>query len=397
MALPHLIRVPLFFASPVSLLSCLLLVNCSSEPSNPIDQSLGSSGGATGSGGVQGSGSATGTGGVGGAGAGGMAGTGSTSNSGGVTGGGGDIGVASGGGGNDASGGESGEDLDKGGKTSASAGDMTSTPQDYLRLGDIRILNNNWGSEDLGCDTTMSVFVDDNKAFGWNFNRGVCGGKNNPAMPDTSHPDFPQIEFGIHPFGIGSPLATSPDYSSTTLLPVQVKDILASSAGTSIQIDNLTISLQGQESWNISAEFWLSEGNPLTDSSPNVMAELMTWWGWDAGRWPCEPPNDGVQAGSLNYSLCHQREGWGDSSDPWSYYQFRAGDGSDGNSKTNFNGTVDVKALLTYLVGKGLSQDLWVSRLEVGSEIDDNTAGTVKLDGITFEVMGEKRSEVILP
>jgi hypothetical protein len=283
---------------------------------------------------------------------------------------------------------------DKGGKTNALPGTTADAAQDYLKLGEIRILNNNWGSEDLGCTapkSTMSVFVNQDQSFGWNFNRGDCAG----AM-DSSHPDFPQLEFGIHPFGIGNALVTSPEFSSTTLLPLQIKDIMTAS----VTLDNFNIALQNQSSWNIAMEFWLSERNPVTDPNPGVYAELMTWWGWDQGRWPCNinggtgvSYGDKVSAGSMEYTLCHQSDNWADG---WRYYQFRAGDGSDGNIKNNFSGKVDVKAMLEYLVTKrGYSRDLWVSRVEVGSEIDDNTSGTVSMKSVIFEVNGMNRSQVI--
>src|SRR5690606_9579845 len=169
----------------------------------------------------------------------------------------------------------------------APLGTSSDISQDYIRLGEIRILNNNWGSEDLGCfapTSTMSVFVNQDGSFGWTFNRGDC------AQPtDSSHPDFPQLEFGIHPFGIGSPLVTSPEFSSTTLLPLQISQINSAS----VKVDNLSINLQNQDSWNITMEFWLSEGNPL-EPNTKVYAELMTWWGWDQGRWPCDMNNDGM-------------------------------------------------------------------------------------------------------
>ncbi len=286
--------------------------------------------------------------------------------------------------------GSGGADVDAQGKSNAVPGESTSEAQDYLRLGDIRLLNNNWGSAERGCDTQMSVFVNDDSSFGWDFNRGACGGMG-------SQPDFPQAEFGIHPFGIGSDLATSPEFSSTTVLPLQIKDITSSS----VTVDNLNISLQNASSWNIVMEFWLSERDPVNDPDPGVYAEVMAWWGWNNGRWPCDSNNDGyedfdgdkVQAG-MQYTLCHQDDSWADGQ--WRYYQFRAGDGSDANISHSFNGTIDVKSFLDYLVNnRGYSQDLWVTRLEVGSEIDDNTSGSVTMNGLTFEVNGESRSEVI--
>lgn len=287
-------------------------------------------------------------------------------------------------------------DVDQAGKANAVPGDTTDIPQDYLRLGELRILNNNWGSEDLGCSeptSTMSVFVNQDRTFGWHFHRGDCA-----APTDTSHPDFPQVEFGIHPFGIGSHLETSPPFSSTTLLPLQIKDIQSAS----IRLDNLNIALQNQSSWNLTAEFWLSERDPVNDPDPGVYAELMAWWGWDAGRWPCDDLNgdnapdhgvDKLRAGDLEYSLCHQRDNWADG---WRYFQFRAGDGSDGNIRHSFSGTLDIKTFLDYLVNqRGYSSELWVTRLEVGSEIDDDTSGTVSMSGITFEINGQERSQVI--
>ena len=107
---------------------------------------------------------------------------------------------------------------DQMGKTNAKPGATASTKFDYLKMGEIRILNNNWGSVASGCATPMSVFVAADKSFGWSFDRGSCDASG-------QHPDFPQLEFGIHPFGLGSSDATSPNFSSTTLLPLQIKDI----------------------------------------------------------------------------------------------------------------------------------------------------------------------------
>jgi hypothetical protein len=44
---------------------------------------------------------------------------------------------------------------------------------------------------------------------------------------------------------------------------------------------------------------------------------------------------------------------------------------------------------------RGYSAEFWISRLEVGSEIDDNTQGSVQIGGITFNVNGESRSAII--
>lgn len=282
-------------------------------------------------------------------------------------------------------------EVDENGKTNAKPGDRTSVNQDYLKFGEVRILNNNWGSAELNCqDSQFSVFVNQDRSFGWDFGRGACGGMN-------SKPDFPQIEFGIHPFGIGNVLVTSPEFSSTSLLPLQIKDIQSAS----VNINGLNIALQEQNSWNITFEFWLSEKNPLTEGDAGVYAELMTFWGWQNGRWPDSlmpgmggPVGDGagtdINSGGRGYKLWVQRDDWADGK--WRYFQFRDNSGPN----TNFNGTLDVKPFLDYLVQqRNYSQELWVTRLEVGSEIDDGTRGTVTLQGITFEVNGESRAAIV--
>jgi hypothetical protein len=341
-----------------------------------------STGGAGGSGG--GTGGATANGGSNSAGAGGN----------GIGGGGSNAGGNSGAGGTPSAGGTStagsGPTLDQNGKANAAPGQMTSTPLDYLRLGEIRILNNNWGSKELGCNAPMSVFVNQNSNFGWSFNRGDCDTANS-----KSKPDFPQIEFGIHPFGIGHNLVTSPEFSSTTLLPIQLKDV----ESASVSVQNLTSTFQRESSWNITFEFWISQRHPVTDPNPGVYAELMTFWGWENGRWPSPPDGSGptgtgagnqVSSGGKTYTLWVQDDQWANGQ--WRYFQFRADDGP----QKSFNGTLNVKPFIDYLVNsRQYSPDFWITRLEIGSEIDDDTQGTVQMSGITFEVNGQSRSAVI--
>jgi hypothetical protein len=278
----------------------------------------------------------------------------------------------------------SGPDVDQMGKSNAKPGDMTSTVQDYLRLGDVRILNNNWGSAELGCNAPMSVFVNTDSTFGWNFNRGDCD-----TQATNAKPDFPQLEFGIHPFGIGSSQATSPDFSSTTLLPIQLKSVQSAT----VAIQNMAATFQQETSWNITFEFWVSQRNPITDPNPGVYAEIMTFWGWQNGRWPSSPDGNGsgstISSGGKTYTLWVQDDAWANGQ--WRYFQYRAGDGP----QKSFNGTLDVKPFIDYLVNsRGYSGDFWLTRLEVGSEIDDMTQGTVKFNGVTFSVNGQSRSAV---
>jgi hypothetical protein len=237
------------------------------------------------------------------------------------------------------------------------------------------LLANKWGSDELGCNTMLKVFVNMDKSFGWSFDRPTCGG-------NKQKPDYPEIEFGIHPFGAGSSLATSPSFSSTAVLPIQIKSITSASAA----IDGLNANIQHASTWNVDFELWLSQDNPVTNTAnPGVYAEVIAFWGWQ-DDWACDKSGT-VTSGDKTYSLCHQDDQW--SGGKWRYFQFRAG----GGPFTSYSGKLDVKAFLDWLVNtRGYSKDLWVTRFEVGSEYDDNTAGTVTVKNVTFEVNGTSKA-----
>jgi hypothetical protein len=248
----------------------------------------------------------------------------------------------------------------------------------------MRILNNKWGSDELGCSgTTMSVYVNQDGSVGWDFNRGNCDSQDKGAQPD-----YPEIEFGINPFGPNSSLVTSPKYSSTSLLPIQIKDITSAN----LTVDGLNINLQKGGSWNLNFEFWISQRNPVTDPNPGPYAEVMGFWGWQNGRWPCDTKlgTQTVNAGDKSYNLCHQDDAW--AGGKWRYFQFWV----NGGPLTSFSGKVNLKAFIDWLFassyGSAYSKDYWITRVEVGSEIDDETAGSVKIKNLTFEINGQSKS-----
>ena len=267
---------------------------------------------------------------------------------------------------------------DENGIALAKLGDSKTGSGEYLNLGDFRILVNKWGSDELGCDTKLRVFVDDDRSFGWRFERGGCGG-------DKQKPDYPEVEFGMHPFGLSNSSATTPQFSSTTVLPLQIKNI----ASASVLVDQLQADIEQATTWNIDVEFWLSQKNPVTEPEPGVYAELIAFWGWQ-DSWGCDQSGS-VAAGDKRYDLCHQDDNWGNG---WRYFQFRANDGP----AKGYSGKVDVIAFLDWLVDtRGYSTDLWVTRIEVGSEIDDNTSGTVRMKDLTFELNGISKSAQFAP
>jgi hypothetical protein len=140
----------------------------------------------------------------------------------------------------------------------AKPGDMKSGSREFLNLGDMRLIANKWGSDKNGCNTTLSISAKQDKTLGWTINRGTCN-------PTHETPDYPEVEFGIHPFGAGSNLATSPSYASTMILPKQIKDVTSAS----VTLDNLNSSISASV-WNTDFEMWISQKNPVTESNPGV-------------------------------------------------------------------------------------------------------------------------------
>src|SRR4051794_38717830 len=235
--------------------------------------SAGSSAGTTGSAGRGGTTGSAGSGGTtGSAGRGGTtgsAGTGGTTGSGGATGTGG-------------TGGRMAQD----GVPLGKPGDTTSASKKYINLGDMRLINNRWGSDALNCGgTQQSVAVNSDKTVGWTFNCPACGGMR-------GDPDFPEVEFGVAPFGTTSSLLTTPPFSSTTLLPIQIKNITSAS----VNVDNFFISITNASTayWDNNVEFWISRNDPRTSADAGVYAEIISFTGFQGNRlssmggWPCD-------------------------------------------------------------------------------------------------------------
>ena len=336
-------------------------------------------GGATGTGGSSHTGGTTGTGGT--SHTGGSTGSGGTSSTGGTTGTGGtsSTGGTTGTGGNPGTGGAV---VDQGGMALAKPGATTSTSNAYLNLGDMRLLNNRWGSIDLNCSgATQSVFVNSDKTIGWSFNRGNCGEQNH------SNPDFPEVEFGVAPFGKTSSLLTSPAYSSTTLLPIQLSKLTSAS----VTMDNFSTTFSNPTYWDANFEFWISKNDPTTNNDGGVYAEIITFVGWNSTRqtgsttsWACTITGKTVP--SSNFSLCHQSDTWASG---WRFFNFLAGSGT-----SNYTGKADIKAILDYIRSQysGFTDSMYLTRIEVGTEIDDSTAGSSKTNNLTFEINGTSKS-----
>jgi hypothetical protein len=316
--------------------------------------------------------SATGTAGTGGSSRGGTTGTGGSSSTGtaGTTGTGGGAGT--------------GNRVDQNGIGIAKPGDMESGSRKYLNLGDMRVINNRWGSDATNCgSTSQKVYITSDKQVAWDFNRQTCDSTH-------AHPDFPEVEFGVAPFGSASSNLTTPAFSSTTLLPIQIKNLTSAS----VNVDTFLISLSNASTayWDNNVEFWISRNDPR-GADGGVYAEIISFVGFQGNRlsssggWPCDKSGT-VTAGGASYNLCHQSDTW--SNGQWRFFNFNVANAPF----TTWSSKLDVKAMLTWVMNNysGFTQDMWLTRIEVGTEVDDKTAGTAKLKNLTFEINGTSKS-----
>ena len=346
-----------------------------------------SAGGSGGSGGSKATGGTTTAGGAGGTSAGGSSGAGGTTPNGGTTSSGGAAGGGAGGstptGGTVSTGGTSGPRTDCLGKALAKPGDSSTDSKAYLNLGDMRLINNRWGADARNCGSaSYKIFVGSDNIVGYDFNRPTCGG-------EKGYPDYPEVEFGVAPFGANSADLTSPACSSTTLLPIQLKSLTSAS----LNMDGFNSTYQKPNYYDTNFEFWISKQNPLTAADPGVYAEIIVFLSWNSTRmsspagWACDKSGT-VTAGGNSFTLCHQSDSW--SNGRWRFFNFNL----NGGPKDSFSGSSDIKAILDYVRSKysGFTDDMWLTRIEMGTEVDDNTQGTAKINNLTFEINGTKKS-----
>jgi hypothetical protein len=160
-----------------------------------------------------------------------------------------------------------------------------------------------------------------------------------------------------------------------------------------VQIEDMKVDPTGDEYWNMNFEMWFTDQHPVTGNHMGAYAETMNWFGWDSEQysdWP-DYGTKSLDAGAT-YTLGHADDAWPPGQSPqWKYRQYRLQ-----SSTRQYSGTVDVKKILDYMVNtEHWPNTLWISRFEVGTELDDGSAGTLTMKKVTFEVNGQKRATEI--
>ena len=129
-----------------------------------------------------------------------------------------------------------------------------------------------------------------------------------------------------------------------------------------------------------------------TGTHTTAYGETMNWFAWSSDQYGWNGVIGTLDAGQ-KYNLYVSRDDWptATATSQWKYRQYRLT-----TSTRPYSGTVDVKKLLDHLTGsENWSKDLWISRFEIGTELDDGSSGTVTIKNVTFEVNGQKRSTEI--
>jgi hypothetical protein len=257
--------------------------------------------------------------------------------------------------------------------------------EQVLPLGCMHLLSNRW-SDPMAAET---LFLNTDNSFGWSWQRGNTG----PMYTWGSPPNYPELEFGVNPWGKVDPLAKGPAISTTDLLPMQFKNM--HSASMTVNVDANIMQPNGE--WDLSYEMWLSPKDP-TLGLTNPEYEIMVFFGNVATYYPTMPTCDSlvgnipcgqqVESGGNSYTLFFSSTQW--SGPPaYNYMQFRDSANSSGGT---FNGTLDIYKFLQLVNPPG---DLWVTRFELGTEAYQNTQGTTNITSVSFEVNGTTETSLL--
>ena len=262
----------------------------------------------------------------------------------------------------------------------------------------MRLINNRWGSDRSTAAASTEACLHQHR-------QDDRLDLQPPGLRRENHgnPDFPEVEFGVAPFGKTSSLLTSPAYSSTTLLPIQISSLNSAS----VTLDNFSTTFTRHDRLlGRQLRVLDQQEDPTTNADGGVYAEIIIFLGWSlAGP---DPPHADQPAGparspdgtvpNTTFTLCHQSDTW--ASGQWRFFNFPR----NGAATNNSHGKVDIKAILELRHEQlrqqpapaawhgSFSTSMYLTRIEVGTEIDDNTAGSAKINNLTFEINGTSKS-----
>lgn len=227
-------------------------------------------------------------------------------------------------------------------------------PWDNINSGSLQVRNNVWGApenEKLSC----GVYFNDNKSFGWVWNRSDPQKKGGNEFVQ---PIYPSVRVGASPW----------DASNSAYFPVKLQDT------RSLILDvSYTYRTTPDGTYNLAYDMFLSSTNQPS-STPNPDAEVMIWLHGTLGQ-PADAFKGDFSDGSNMYSLYSFVMANGRQ-----YYAFILKD----QTGTQGNLTVNAGQLLSTL---NLDPAWYIHGIELGNEVV-NGSGKIEIDKLTIDLNG---------
>ncbi|MGL1902082.1 MAG: cadherin repeat domain-containing protein [Fibrobacterales bacterium] len=241
-----------------------------------------------------------------------------------------------------------------------------------FELGDFRLFNEAWGSRELACDQAIyQTSIETSGTLLWNFSRDICLG-------GSDRPDHVGIQLGTHGYG-DNPVFLLPNTSSTTILPIQISNINS----LMLDIENLEITSENDEFFAHMINLVFTTEIPSPHSHGIIYSEMPIFLNWNPGRWACDlnaiNPSliEEIKSNQITFDLCHQYE------DGYRYFQFR----HSNDTLNTYTGAFSIQPFINYAINTaGFPDSLWLSAIELKSEINNNASGSVSLDNISVHV-----------
>lgn len=227
------------------------------------------------------------------------------------------------------------------------------------------LLSNMWATVEA---TNQKIYLYKDGSYGWEWQRGNSG---------VSDPNYPEIIFGIKPWGQGVA-------NEDGLLPKQLKDI--DSLLMEMDFDYKLTNQTGW--WCITGELYLTEDEPAPeeDITGSITDEVMIYFNWKGD--PVGPEfSDHIKDGAYSYILTNMEDNWGSG---WRYSQFRI------REKGTIPEKVNLKLFLDFIKDTyNRSDDLWLGALEFGMMYYDQTAGRGWVKKLNYVINGTRVESVL--
>ncbi|WP_139210861.1 carbohydrate-binding protein [Natrinema salaciae] len=224
--------------------------------------------------------------------------------------------------------------------------------------GDFLLINNDWGTDAAGGDVEMCIWANDDGTYGFDWDTRTTEGE----------PNYPQALVGTKPWG-----------TDTGADPFPVPRGEVAELELTYDVD---LEITG-ENWNLAEEWWLLDGQPNPSGSHVQEIMLVLEWGDEHTHGPPAEPGaiEDAHGNVIDHWVSY--DSGGTNAD---FHIFRLAEGSA-------SGTVDLTAIMEYVSDEvGVSDDLLLSGIELGTEYWAGTSGDVTYNTFDVTINGQTYS-----